>query len=227
MKKLSPLLTVILIIAIAAFFLIKAPGNAQQSTVNQGEAGVSGQVIQTGQAAIGGAFTLTDTNGDSFTEQQLLGKTSLVFFGFTHCPDICPTGLAAISQALQDPALSDKAIQAVFITVDPARDTAEVIKEYLAAFDVPIIGLTGSDAQIKQVQQAYKVYSQKADNSQPDEHAAHSTGHGEHDNGHEEHYSMDHSSFIYVMDKQGKYVTHMSHNEPVASMVKTLQQYVY
>ncbi len=154
------------------------------------------------EAKIGGAFTLTDQNGQTKTEKDLLGKYSIVFFGFTNCPDVCPTGLTVISQAMKDLGSKASNITPVFITVDPNNDKPEVLKNYLSNFYPDIIGLTGNETQIKQVQDAYKVFSAKVE--QP------SAPHG---------YSMDHSAFIYLMDKNGKYVSHFSYNDPAEKII--------
>jgi protein SCO1/2 len=153
----------------------------------------------TGKALIGGAFELTDQNGKPFSSEQLKGKKSLVFFGFTHCPSICPTGLAQITAVMEK--LDADKVQPVFITVDPERDTAERMKEYLADFYPSFVGLTGSLEQLESVKKAYKVYAAKT----ADEHSGHD-------------YNMDHSSLIYVMDENGEYLTHFSGQETAEEM---------
>ena len=104
-----------------------------------------------GAAAIGGVFNLTNQNGKAVSDADFRGKKSLVFFGFTHCPDICPVAMATITAAMS--ALGDKAdhITPIFITVDPVRDTPQVMKKYLSNFDKRIVGLTGTEEQVKQV----------------------------------------------------------------------------
>lgn len=155
-----------------------------------------------GKALIGGAFELTDQNGNKFSSAQLKGKKSLVFFGFTNCPSICPTTLAQLTVVMEK--LDANKIQPVFITVDPDRDTPEVIKSYLASFYPSFIGLTGSAEDLENVRKAYKVYSNKVDEgaeAKADE------------------YIMDHSGLVYVMDENGEYLAHFSGAESAQEMV--------
>jgi protein SCO1/2 len=137
-------------------------------------------------SAIGGPFTLTSSNGQTVTQKDFLGEPILVFFGYTHCPDVCPATLFEMSEVLR--ALgTEKKIAALFVTVDPARDTPAVLKDYLASFDPRIVGLTGSREAIDPVLKEFRVYSRKVA--------------GEGDD-----YTMDHTSLIYLMDKQGRFV---------------------
>ncbi len=130
----------------------------------------------------GGPFTLTNHMGQKVTEKDFDGTWRLIYFGFTFCPAICPTELAKTTKALN--AIGDKAAQItpIFITVDPERDTVEVMKGYVASFHPRLIGLTGTAEQIKKVAKEYKIYYAKVDDPQMTE------------------YTMDHSSFIYFMD---------------------------
>lgn len=148
-------------------------------------------VSVSGQAALGGPFTLEDTKGNVVTEAVLNGHYSLVYFGYTFCPDICPLALQNMTQALQmaGPVADD--VLPVFITIDPARDTKEVIASYLGHFHPKMIGLTGTPEQIAAAESTYRVYAAKSAGSEgkPD-------------------YLMDHTGYIYLMDKQGKYVAH-------------------
>ncbi len=162
-----------------------------------------------GVASIGGAFTLTDQNGKQVTERELIGKYTLVFFGFTNCPDVCPTTLTVISEVMEGLGEEGKKLLPVFISVDSVGDTTKTMKPYLSNFHPAIIGLTGTENQIKQVTTAYKVYYAKVD--QPN-----ST------NG----YTMDHSAFIYFMDKDGKYITHLNYKDPAEKIISTLKPYL-
>lgn len=142
-----------------------------------------------GAAAIGGPFNLTDDMGHNVTERSYRGKWMLVYFGYTHCPDACPTTLSAIADALHDLDPKEQAgLVPLFITVDPWRDTPAIMQGYVHAFDPRIIGLTGTPAQIAQVEKEYRVYAAK-----------HPLAHGD--------YAMDHSSIIYVMSPAGRFVT--------------------
>lgn len=131
-------------------------------------------------SAVGGAFSLTDHNGQAVTNESWPGKYKLVFFGFTHCPDICPAALDKMTAALNT--LGDKAqdIQPLFITIDPARDDAATMKAYLASYHPSILGLTGTEEQIKHMEETYKVYAAKVDTGTPV-------------------YTMAHSSFVFLM----------------------------
>jgi protein SCO1/2 len=140
-------------------------------------------------AAIGGPFRLIDQNGRAVTEQDLKGRPFLVFFGFTHCPDVCPTALFEVSEIFR--ALGAEAgakdIRALFVTVDPERDTPSVLKDYLSSFDPRVIGVTGDVAAIAAVEKSYRVYAKKVPLD----------GGG---------YTMDHTALVYLMDKTGRFV---------------------
>jgi protein SCO1/2 len=139
--------------------------------------------------AIGGDFTLVDQNGKTRTPADFRGKLMLVYFGYTYCPDVCPTELQTISDALD--LLGEKAddVQPLFITVDPERDTPEQLKMYARSFHPSLLPLTGTPQQVDKAARAYKVYYRKAEQTD-----------GE--------YLMDHSSFVFLMGRDGKYVMH-------------------
>jgi protein SCO1/2 len=147
-----------------------------------------GKTITTGTASIGGPFTLVSTNGDTVTDRVYRGKWLLIFFGYTFCPDACPTALYNISVALEKLGPDASKLQPLFITADPQRDTHEVMAEYLKAFDPRIIGLTGTQAQIDSVAKEYRVY------------VAQETAEREGD------YLVSHSAYTYLIDPQGKFV---------------------
>ena len=157
-------------------------------------------------SAIGGPFRLVDQNGKMVTDADLKGKWSLVYFGYTHCPDACPTALNDIAVALDELGPKRAAVRPVFITVDPERDTPEVLKSYVTAFDTPILALTGTAEEIAQAAKSYRVYYAKHPETGGD-------------------YSMDHTSIIYVMDPQGRFTasfTHESSPEEIAERLKKL-----
>jgi protein SCO1 len=139
-------------------------------------------------AAIGGPFQLIDQNGQPFSDQELKGKTFLVFFGFTHCPDVCPTTLFEISEIMRNLGPEADRTAALFISVDPERDTPEAMKDYLASFDPHVRGLTGDQAALTAVARAYRVYFKKVPLDGGD-------------------YTMDHTAIVYLMDKDGKFVS--------------------
>jgi len=157
-------------------------------------------------SAIGGPFRLVDQNGKTVTDADLKGKWSLVYFGYTHCPDACPTALNDIAIALDQLGPRREAVRSVFITVDPERDTPEVLKEYVTSFDAQILALSGSAEEIARAAKAYRVY-----------YAKHPEPGGD--------YSMDHSSVIYVMDPEGRFTasfTHQNTPEEIAERLKKL-----
>jgi protein SCO1/2 len=139
-------------------------------------------------AAIGGPFRLIDQNGEPFSDTDLRGKSFLVFFGFTHCPDVCPTTLFDISEIMRNLGKDADRTAAVFITVDPERDTPAALKEYLSSFDPHVRGLSGDLADIAAVAKAYRVYYRKVPLEGGD-------------------YTMDHTAIVYLMDKEGRFVS--------------------
>src|SRR6266700_416176 len=139
-------------------------------------------------AAIGGPFRLTDQDGRTVTEQDLKGHPSLVFFGFTHCPDVCPTTLFDISEVMRALGSDAERTRAAFITVDPERDTQEVLKDYMSSFDPHVTGLTGHLPAITSVAKEYRAYFKKVNLD----------GGG---------YTMDHTAITYLMDKEGRFVS--------------------
>jgi protein SCO1/2 len=139
-------------------------------------------------AAIGGPFRLIDQDGRSVTEQDLKGRPSLVFFGFTHCPVICPTTLFDISEIMRALGPDADRTRALFITVDPERDTQEVLKDYLSSFDPHLSGLTGDLPAITAVAKEYRAYFKKVAVDGGD-------------------YTMDHTTITYLMDKEGRFVS--------------------
>ncbi len=157
-------------------------------------------------SSIGGPFSLTDQNGARVTEATYRGAPSIVFFGFTHCPDVCPTALFDMSEVLKRlPA--DKRVSALFVTVDPERDTPAILKDYLSSFDPRISGLSGTRSEIDAALKSYRVYSKK----QPQENGD---------------YSMDHSAIIYLMDKQGRFVTALNLQSPPEAVAKEIQRFM-
>jgi len=139
-------------------------------------------------AAIGGPFHLVDQDAHAVTDQDFRGKPLLVFFGFTHCPDICPTSLAEMSDILRKLGPDADRMRALFITVDPERDTPAVLKDYLSSFEPQIRGLTGEPRDIASVEKGYRVIAKKIPLKD-----------GE--------YTMDHTAYVYLMDKNGKFVS--------------------
>ena len=158
--------------------LQSGPAAVVQQTAPQSMAG----------ADIGGPFTLVNQDGQTVTDQDFAGRWKLVYFGFTYCPAICPTELQKMAKALNAMGPAGDAIQPIFITTDPDRDTPEAMKKFVELFHPRLIGLTGDRKQIKDVQKNYRVYAKKVQTQDKTE------------------YTMDHSSFIYLMSPQGELV---------------------
>lgn len=159
-----------------------------------------------GLGAVGGPFELTSQEGAPISEKDLRGRPFLIFFGFTNCPDVCPTALREISDVFE--ALGpDRKVAALFVTVDPERDTVASLKDYVSNFDKRIIGVTGTRAQIDAMMKSFRVYAKKIP--------------GEGDN-----YSMDHSVMIYLMDKQGRFVSGFNINRPPKETAAELARYL-
>ncbi len=158
-----------------------------------------------GGPLIGGAFALTTSDGATVTDKDMLGHPYLVYFGYTHCPDVCPTALAQISDVFAK--LPGKPIKALFVTVDPERDSPKLMADYVSSFDPRIIGLSGSPQQIEEVEKAYRVYAQKAPVKDGD-------------------YAMDHSSVVYLMDRNGRFVEAFNLERSSSEAAKELESYL-
>ena len=159
--------------------------------------------------AIGGPFTLTDMNGAEVTQASYPGKYKLVFFGYTHCPAVCPTALLFIGQALDLLGDDGDKVQAIFISVDPSRDTAAVLKDYVANFHPRIVGLSGTEAQVAAAARAYKVYYARVET--PDSEAG---------------YLMDHSAAIFFMDPRGRLIEAFRHDTDPEVMAAAIRRHL-
>ncbi|WP_448188724.1 SCO family protein [Azospirillum sp. sgz301742] len=144
--------------------------------------------VETTAASVGGPFQLTDHTGKAVSDADYRGKHLLIYFGYTFCPDVCPTELSTMAAALDALGPTAERVQPLFITIDPERDTVAHLAEYVALFHPRLVGLTGTPEQIRAVAREYRVYAAKAPGS---------GGEG---------YLMDHSSFIYLMGPDGKFV---------------------
>ncbi len=190
MKRL-PRLLIIAALAVASSLAISWAWRVMDSTPRP-----LPRTTTSGTAAIGGPFTLVATNGESVTDQSFHGKWLLIFFGYTSCPDLCPTALTNVSVALEKFGSDAGRIQPLFITVDPQRDTRDVMANYLKSFDARILGLTGTQAQIDGVTREYRVYValDKSERGGDD-------------------YLVSHSAYLYLMDPSGKFVSVIQGNE--------------
>ncbi|QFR34949.1 SCO family protein [Ancylobacter sp. TS-1] len=166
-----------------------------------------GPTAVSSQAAIGGPFELVDQDGQKVTQDSFRGEPTLVFFGFTHCPDICPTALFEMSQTFEALGPDARKINGLFITVDPERDTAEVMKSYLGSFHPSIQGLTGTPEQIADVIKAYRVYAKKVPTQGGD-------------------YTMDHTAIIYLMGKDGGFIAPFNLKRPPDEAAAELRRYL-
>ena len=165
----------------------------------------AGNIRIMGQALIGGPFTLTDHTGKRVTEQDFRGRTMVVFFGFTFCPDVCPSGLQVMSAALDKLGPKADGVVPLFISVDPERDTPAQLAMYVQSFHPRLVGLTGTPAEVEAVAKAYRVYVRKV--GDPKSTAG---------------YTIDHSSIIYVMAPDGAYRTHFPHSTNVDALAAAL-----
>jgi protein SCO1 len=161
-----------------------------------------------GAPVLGGPFALKDQAGNPVSDETLRGKPFALFFGFTNCPDICPTTLSDIGTWLTGLGPDADKIRFAMVTVDPERDTVPVLKTYMSAFDPRILGLTGSQANIDQIVQNYRVYARKVDQ-----------GGGS--------YSMDHSAAVYLMDARGRYWSVVSRGETEAGAVAKIKKLIH
>ncbi len=158
--------------------------------------------------ALGGPFTLIDQNGVERHDKDFRGKLMLVYFGYTFCPDACPTTLQAVSETLD--LLGDKAarVQPLFISVDPARDTREQLKSYAANFHPSLLALTGTPDELKKAEQEYHIYVAKVPQAGTDD------------------YLIDHSSVVFLMGRDGRYIAQFPTGLPPKVMAATIDRYL-
>jgi protein SCO1/2 len=160
-----------------------------------------------GASAIGGPFQLIDQDGKPISDRDMKGEPLLVFFGYTHCPDVCPTTLFELSEVLHAMGPDAARVHALYITVDPERDTPAVMKDYLSSFDPNLRGATGDAKAIDAAEKVYHVYAKKVP-----------TGNGD--------YSMDHTALVYLMDKQGRFVAPFNLNRRPEDAAADLKKYL-
>jgi protein SCO1/2 len=193
------------IVAIAfAGVLVIAAGVLLALALRETPRGAAGTALA---SAIGGPFQLIDQNGKPFSDADLKGKWHLIFFGYTHCPDACPTALNEMSLALDRLGMKRDEVGVVFITVDPERDTPDALKSYVQSFDAPIVALTGSPEAVAQAAKAYRVF-----------YAKHPRADGD--------YDMDHSAVIYVMNPEGRFTATFTPDSSADAIVQRLQKLI-
>jgi protein SCO1/2 len=190
------------IAAALAGLLVLAAGVLFSFALRDNPKGAGGTLLA---SAIGGPFHLVDQNGKPFGDSDLKGKWHLVFFGYTNCPDTCPTALNEMALALDRLGKEKDAVAIVFITVDPERDTPAALKSYIESFDAPIVALTGTAEAVAQAAKAYRVYYAK---------------HPGADSG----YDMDHSAVVYVMDPQGRFTATFTPDSTAEAIAERLQK---
>ncbi|MEH6526134.1 MAG: SCO family protein [Sneathiella sp.] len=192
-----------------AFFVLTSVlviGLWSTGMLNVGPSANKGSSIISGAPQIGGSFALINQKGEPVTDKDFQDKLMLVFFGYTFCPDVCPTEAQTISVAMEE--LGDAAadVVPVFVTVDPERDTALVMDEFLSSFHPSFVGLTGSETQIKDVMKKYRVYGQKVEDGDP------------------EYYLVDHTSFTYLMGRDGALITVFRYGTTPEEMVTKIKE---
>jgi protein SCO1 len=167
------------------------------------------RIENSGKALVGGPFSLSDQNGKTVTDADFRGKYMLIFFGFTHCPDICPAELQVMTAALDQ--LGNKAdkVLPIFVTVDPERDTPEVLRDFVKNFSPRLVGLTGSPEAVTAAAKAYRVVYSKVD-------LPNSAGG----------YTVDHSALVYLMGPDGQYLAHFAYGTSAETMAQALRRYL-
>jgi cytochrome oxidase Cu insertion factor (SCO1/SenC/PrrC family) len=193
--------TCALVVAASMMGAIAAAGGQQPSAAQMMDD------LMFGHGSVGGPFTLTDQNGKPRSDREFRGKLMIVYFGYTFCPDVCPTDLMAITQALDALGKDAAGIQPIFITIDPERDNA-AMAEYLRAFHPSFIGLTGSPDEIRKLANSYKAFYARVENPSTHE------------------YSIDHAGVIYLMDRDGNYLGFMPPQTAPGRLIEILRKYL-
>ena len=184
------------------YYIATAPKSIQDS--------IWGIPNQTGTPDIGGPFRLIDQTGEPRSDSIYRGQLMLIYFGYTNCPDVCAIALIDMSEALVLLGEAGNLIRPIFITIDPARDTVEVMKEYAANFHPRLVALTGEEAAVDEVAKAYHVYSERAATDQEKI----------------ESYLVEHTSLIYLMGVDGRYLTHFRYTAPPEEMAERIRSYL-
>jgi protein SCO1/2 len=181
---------------------------AQTSTTPERSAAELMDALMWNREPVGGPFSLVDHTRRTRTDSDFRGKLLLVYFGYTYCPDICPTDLQAIAQALDQLGPAGDAVQPLFITLDPERDTVEHLAEYVALFHPRLVGLTGDVEAIRQTARAYKVFYARAPSAQSTD------------------YTIDHTGFIYLVDRAGRYLGFLPPGTSADRLMQVLRQHL-
>ncbi len=204
-----PALALVIAAGLGGFLIADTARLPGGSAVKTRVIGTTGTVAG---ASIGGPFTLTNHRGEAVTEKDFLGKHTLIFFGFTHCPDICPTTMNEIAFALDRLGDRAKDLNALFVTIDPERDDPEALGDYMELFDKRITGLTGTPEQIAGVAKAFRIFYAK--NISADEQARPKE---------DRFYLMDHSTITYLMSPTGEFIRHYSYGTPAKALADDIR----
>ncbi|MEE3625546.1 SCO family protein [Nitrospirillum sp. BR 11752] len=180
------------------------PASSASSTGAAPASGGGGQIVP--GVAVGGPFTLVDQSGKTVTEKSYTGFWRLMFFGYTFCPDICPTELQVMTQAMDQLGAEGDKVQPIFVSVDPGRDTPQQLSDYVAQFHPRLVGLTGTAAQVAAATRAWRVYAAKVAGDDPDN------------------YLMDHSTYVYLMDPDNHLATIFARGTTAEDMVKGIRE---
>jgi cytochrome oxidase Cu insertion factor (SCO1/SenC/PrrC family) len=194
---------------LAVLMLTACRDEASAQTESKRSAAELMDAVMWNREPIGGAFALTDHTGRARTDRDFRGKYLLVYFGFTFCPDVCPTDLQAIGLAMDQLGARAEAVQPLFVTLDPARDTVDQLAQYVPLFHPKLIGMTGDEAAIARAAEAYRVYFKRvpfAENAVD--------------------YTVDHSAFVYLVDPEGKYLGFFPPGTPAERMVEMIKPHL-
>jgi cytochrome oxidase Cu insertion factor (SCO1/SenC/PrrC family) len=190
----------LLIAALIAVWQIRADRQAGQEELAQ-----SGFVPG---VQVGGPFSLIDQDGQPVTDETYRGKLLLIYFGYTYCPDICPTDLQSVAQTMDELGAASDQVQPIFITIDPARDTPQALARYVRLFHPRLVGLSGAEEQVAAAAKAYRVYARKAEQGDPDA------------------YLMDHSTYSYLMGRDGRLLTVFAHGTTPEAMARAVRMHL-
>lgn len=195
-------------IALVIGVLIAIAAGLWLSELMVGGSGGPGAVSSSGKAQVGGPFTLVNDAGETVTDETFRGRYMLIYFGFTFCPDVCPTELGIMSAALDQLGEKAEKVQPLFVTIDPERDTPEVMARYVTLFHPRLRGLTGTPEQIASIAKAYHVFYRKAEDESSTD------------------YTMDHSSIVFLMGPDGEYLKLFPPQTPPDKMAETIASYI-
>ncbi|HEV7259178.1 MAG TPA: SCO family protein [Bosea sp. (in: a-proteobacteria)] len=196
-----------LALAFALLFAVVGSGQARGEEPARRSAAELMDVLMWNREPVGGPFSLTDHSGQARSDADFRGKLLLVYFGFTYCPDICPTDLVEISRTIDQLGPAGEIIQPLFVTLDPERDTSAQLAEYVPLFHSRLIGLTGSAEAVRAAADAYKVFYRKVE-----------IGGGD--------YTVDHSAYVYLLDTEGRYLGFFPPNTPAERMLTIIRSHL-